>query len=91
MLNREDRDKIVELLNDKIPNISCPMCKNKQFIIADGYFVNSIQTDFNSIIIGGDFIPTIPVICNNCGFISQHSLGVLGLISNNTDKKTNNE
>ena len=25
-------------------------------------------------------IPTIAIVCNNCGYISQHALGALGLL-----------
>lgn len=91
MLSSEDKKKIAQILDSKISNISCPMCQNKQFIIVDGYFINNMQTDFSSITIGGNpSIPTIAIICNQCGFTSQHSLGVLGLLPN-TDKKQNNE
>ena len=48
--------------------------------MADGYFNNNMQTDFGSISIGGPAIPTIGIICDNCGFVSQHAIGVLGLL-----------
>ena len=87
MLNNEEKLKIVDVLNKRIPDMTCPMCKHKKFVLADGYFNNGIQTDFNSISIGGPSIPTIPIICENCGFVSQHALGLLGLLPKNETPK----
>ena len=63
------------------------MCQNKNFIMADGYFNNNMQTDFGSISIGGPAIPTIGIICDNCGFVSQHAIGVLGLLPKENSKR----
>lgn len=88
MLSNEQKEKIkVELLK-KISTINCPMCQNKGFTIADGYFLNTIQADLASINLGGQAIPTIAIICNNCGFVSQHALGTLGLLPKNIENKT---
>ncbi|MFN5693657.1 MAG: hypothetical protein ACK464_02255, partial [Bacteroidota bacterium] len=56
-------------------------------IMADGYFNNNMQTDFGSISIGGPAIPTIGIICDNCGFVSQHAIGVLGLLPKENSKR----
>lgn len=78
MLNEEKRKELADALKKKIPNLTCPMCQHRNFIIAEGYFNNTIQDDFQGLSIGGPSIPTIPIVCGNCGFISQHALGVLG-------------
>lgn len=80
MLNNEQKKKIAETLEKKQHALTCPMCQNKNFIMADGYFNNNMQTDFGSFSIGGPTIPTIAIVCSNCGFVSQHALGVLGLL-----------
>lgn len=79
-MNQEKQQDIIKILNKKIGSAPCPMCGNKHFILADGYFCNSIQDNFNNITIGGKNVPAIAVICQNCGFISQHALGILGLL-----------
>lgn len=79
-MNQEKQQDIIKILNEKIGSAPCPMCGNKHFILADGYFCNSIQDNFNNITIGGKNVPAIAVICQNCGFISQHALGILGLL-----------
>jgi hypothetical protein len=56
------------------------MCLNRNFVISDGYFLNSLQNNFKNINLGGESVPTIAIICSNCGFTSQHSLGILGLL-----------
>lgn len=82
LLNETDKKKIVEALNSKGVKTTCPMCGNKHFVIADGYFTQSLQKNFNNgISLGGPAIPSISVICGNCGFMSQHALGALGLLN----------
>jgi hypothetical protein len=87
MLNNDDKKKIAEALEKRKNGLTCPMCQNKSFIMADGYFNNNMQTDFGSFSIGGPAIPTIAIICSNCGFVSQHALGVLGLLPKNENVK----
>jgi hypothetical protein len=82
MISNEEKQKIVLELNNRINSgdIKCPMCGNKHFIIADGYFNTPMQDNLNGLEIGGPSIPSIPIICNRCGFISSHALGILGLL-----------
>jgi hypothetical protein len=87
-LSNEEKKNIIETLQKRSPNLSCPMCKNQHFIMADGYFNNIMQTQFESLSIGGPAIPTIAIVCSNCGFLSQHALGVLGLLAKNELVKT---
>jgi ribosomal protein S27AE len=79
-LSPEQRQKIVEIFKQKGVTLKCPMCGNSKFILIDGYFTNLLQGDLKYYTIGGTSIPTIAATCSNCGFISQHSLGILGLL-----------
>jgi len=89
MLTREQKEKIkIELLK-KLPSLICPMCQGRGFTMADGYFLNSMQEDLTSIDLGEKAIPTIGVICKSCGFVSQHALGALGLLPEETQIKAN--
>lgn len=85
MLTKEQKDKIKDKLLKKVPTLKCPMCQNKGFKMAEGYFLNTMQTDLTSVSLGGQAIPTIGIICNNCGFVSQHALGSLGLMPKNNE------
>ena len=89
MLTNEQREEIKNKLISKAPNLTCPMCKNQAFTMADGYFINTMHEDLKALALGGKAIPTIGLICNNCGFVSQHALGRLGLLPKET--KTNND
>jgi hypothetical protein len=88
MLTNEQKEKIKEELLKKVHTLTCPMCKEKNFTMAEGYFLNTMQADFSSLSLGGQAIPTIGIICNNCGFVSQHAIGRLGLLTkeNKTDE-----
>ena len=78
MLSEDKKKELIADIKGRIQNLTCPMCQHKNFIIADGYFNNVMQDNFQNINLGGPGIPTIGIVCTNCGFISQHALGVLG-------------
>lgn len=84
MLTEEVRSKIAKLLDERFSKYGnpskCPMCGHPHFALSDGYFNQTIQTNLNTVNLGGPSIPTIAVICTNCGFVSQHAIGVLGLL-----------
>jgi predicted nucleic-acid-binding Zn-ribbon protein len=80
-LTEDDKKKIVDKLKEKGVRTTCPMCNNNKFVLADGYFSHPIQGNIQSgLVIGGPAIPTIAIICTNCGFTSEHALGALGLL-----------
>lgn len=94
MITQEQKKIIAKKLDEKLKGVICPMCHQHNFVIADGYFNNTLQDSFNGLVLGGSSIPTISIICANCGFVSQHALGVLGLLPNkkeNDEKKDGNE
>jgi uncharacterized Zn finger protein len=81
MLNEIEKKKIVAKLTEKRVNVKCPMCGNDKFTVIDGYIRNDLQSDFNNLNLGGPAIPSVAIACLNCGYISQHSVGILGLLS----------
>lgn len=81
MIDQEKKKEIIEIFNKRVPAIECPMCHGNQFTIVDGYSNFMLQDKPNSISLGpGSIIPSIPIVCNNCGFIGFHALGSLGLL-----------
>lgn len=88
-LSDEEKQKIAQKLNVAGVKNICPMCGNNQFIMGSGYFKHGIQNSLSDTVIGGPSIPVIPIICNKCGFISQHAIGVLGLLE--SKKEVENE
>lgn len=85
-LSEEDKKRIANELSRRIPDLSCPMCHRKNFIITDGYFNSPINANLQGMVLGGPSIPSIGIVCANCGFISQHALGILGLLNKNDSK-----
>lgn len=79
-MSAEQKDKIVKTLVDRGATKSCPRCGNDKFSLLDGYFNQPIQTDLKGMVLGGPSIPSVVVVCNRCGFLSQHALGTLGLL-----------
>jgi predicted RNA-binding Zn-ribbon protein involved in translation (DUF1610 family) len=80
-LTEEQKATIIRKLQEKGVNMPCPRCGNPTFSLVEGYFVQPIQNDLRGgLVIGGPAIPSVIVICNKCGFISQHALGPLGLL-----------
>lgn len=81
MLEEDRKSQIIAKILGKNPNIECPMCHHRHFALLDGYITENIQNNYKSIIVGGGTIlPLATIICENCGFIAQYSLGALGLM-----------
>ena len=78
--SEEQKKKIIQALANRGANQPCPRCRNQSFTLVDGYFNQPIQTELAGLIIGGPSIPSVVVVCTKCGYMSQHALGVLGLL-----------
>lgn len=90
MLTNERKKEIIVALSQRIEKMNCPICQKENFSLLDGYINEGVQDDYKHQVIGVKTrIPSVALVCNNCGFISQHSLGVLGLLpqqEESTDK-----
>lgn len=82
MIPEEKKSKIIETLVSRIPNMCCPMCHNTHFTIVDGYMAEQIHDDYRNIVLSvGNILPSVLLVCSRCGFMSRHSLGVLGFLN----------
>ena len=86
-MNREEINTIAQALTSKIPSLRCPMCGKGPFTFVNGYLYNHVQDDYKHVVIGSQGIPTAVIVCSNCGFMSQHALGAIGLLDNNPPPK----
>lgn len=83
----EEKQKIYEAIKKKAI-LPCPRCGTKNFTLLDGYFNQGILQKLTSdLTIGGPTVPSVVVLCSNCGYMSQHALGVLELMPTNEEKK----
>lgn len=71
-------NKIVQVLTAKGVNRPCPRCNHPKFSVA-GETNIMIQEQPGSLVIGGPTIPAVIVVCENCGYITQHASIPLGL------------
>lgn len=82
MLSEDKKQELANVLNEKIGQFQCPMCHKGPFAIVDGYFVPSLLNQYSSPALGMNGIPMAAIVCNNCGFVSFHALGAIGLLNN---------
>ena len=76
------QEEIIKKLNEKKAVLSCHRCGQNNFSVLDGISNISLQQDvnLNMLQIGGPAVPVFLVACNNCGAITPHALGALGLL-----------
>jgi hypothetical protein len=78
--SQEQKERVIEALAKREVRLPCPRCGSHNFTLLDGYFKQSIQAELGKTVLGGPAIPSVVTVCTQCGFISQHALGVLGLL-----------
>ncbi len=86
-LSKEEKEKIIKVLDERGAKLPCPRCGNNNFTLLDGYFNQTIQTEMKGMVIGGPSVPSAVVACSRCGYLSQHALGALGLLPKEEVKK----
>lgn len=74
--NRKER-QIIKALEDRGVDQPCPRCGKDDFAVLGGYVVHVLQTKPAEINLAGPAVPSVGIVCANCGFISHHALGVL--------------
>lgn len=90
MIDKEIKELVLNKLEGVLKILECPMCHYNQFIIADGFVHEKLYQKYDRI--NSDdkkSIPAVAIICKQCGFISNHSIGILGLL--NKEEEMNDE
>lgn len=73
-------EKIIQALKDRRVNLRCPRCAQGEFDLVG--FSQLPVSDFPGGVGGDDKrMPVALVVCPVCGFVMQHALVSLGLIS----------
>ena len=86
MITSELKNKIAKSLDTRAGDFRCPICGNEKFFVADGLTKKSLQIANKSQMIRGNIMPCAVIICEKCGFVSEHSIGILGLMNELEDK-----
>ncbi len=79
----ESIERIIQALDTKGANKPCARCGNEHFQAVSKTRI-PIQDDFTMVEIGGESIPALIIACKNCGNLSTHALGALGLLKGET-------
>ncbi len=74
------KDRIIAELEKRGAKLPCSRCGHRQFMLLDDFARVDQQSDFQNISLGGPAIPCAMVACANCGNLSLHAIGVLGLM-----------
>ncbi|WP_308818405.1 hypothetical protein [Pseudonocardia alni] len=75
------QEMIIERLQKKGVKLPCPRCGERRWTIQDGLVTLGLQATLDTITLGGPGVPVAVVFCDNCGYLSQHALGALGLLA----------
>jgi ribosomal protein L37E len=85
-----NRENIINMLDKREANRPCHRCGKTNFSLLDKYsniFLNeNVNGDLH---IGGPTVPVAIVVCNNCGAITFHAIGALGLLPPQDEVQTN--
>ena len=76
----EFAEKIISALEGKNVNLPCPRCGGNDFHLADGLILHVMQSSVSDPRLYGRGFICVGVICDNCGYCAEHSLGSLGLL-----------
>jgi ribosomal protein L37E len=73
----EVKNEITKALQDKGATMSCSRCGGTDFGVLEGFPSSLMLLDTEQNSAEASKIPAAGVVCNKCGNISQHALGVL--------------
>jgi len=79
LLSEEDQKRIAAALKERDALKPCPRCGHETWHLEDGYFAFMTLPDLVTFRTTGPAVPSVMVFCRRCGFMSFHSLGMLGL------------
>ncbi len=76
---QDRRQLIIDALKGKGVDRGCPRCGHLHFSVVAETLI-PIQSDPDAVGTGDlSSVPAVIVACSNCGFLTQHALGALGL------------
>jgi hypothetical protein len=58
---------------------ACPMCRQGNWQLGEDLVHAPATSLEGGMALGGPHIPMVQIICTNCGFVSHHAAGVLGI------------
>ncbi len=75
-----DTNRVGLLLQQKGATQPCHRCGQLSFTVLDGFTKFILQQNFrDGVEVEGASVPAVNVACGNCGAITAHAVGALGL------------
>jgi hypothetical protein len=71
---------VIQTLQKKGMTGDCPMCKKNAWVVHEVPISLPVYETNGKVTFPGTSMPAAAMICKNCGFMSFHSLGALGLV-----------
>ena len=81
-ISTDDKHRIISALKARGAG-SCPRCRDSQWTVSE-YSMIEVQATMDRHSAETTTIPSIMIVCEHCGFISQHALQPLGIWPENT-------
>jgi hypothetical protein len=79
---KEVEQRVLNAIAAKMPNLhvgACSICGTTNWVLANSYIMISVQDELSSFAIGGPSLPSVAIICQNCGNTHLMNLRMLGL------------
>ena len=75
-----DTNRVGQVLAQKGMVKPCHRCDHMNFSVLNGFTKFILQQDFwDGVEVAGASVPVVNVACDNCGAITAHAVGALGL------------
>ena len=88
VISAADKHRIVSALKARGAG-SCPRCNDSQWTVSEFSRID-VQATMEKESLERTTIPAIMIVCQHCGFISQHALQPLGVWPHTTSDTTRN-
>lgn len=81
MATPEDSARILQAIQERVPNVApCAVCGTRNFTLGEGFVrLDLSELHSSAIRIGGPALPSVALVCQNCGNTILLNLIVLGL------------
>jgi hypothetical protein len=80
-ISADDKHRIVAALKQRGAG-SCPRCRDSQWTVSE-FSMLEVQATMERNSVERTTIPAVMIVCEHCGFISQHALQPLGVWPHN--------
>ncbi len=90
-MNEVKKKQIINALTQRVGGFVCPICHQAKYTFIDGYTLDPLQEEYQGLHLGGKMVPSVMLVCGNCGHIDKFSLGVLGLMEKEEQSKEDNK